>query len=95
MPKKREEHTHKYMRIILGRKSRNYRIYRCVLPGCAHYVNAELIGGMDCICWRCDKEFTIPRRKPLKKPHCMQCTERKKPLSLNLAEKMLEGRLTQ
>lgn len=66
------KHTHQYRRAILGK---DYEIYKCTLPGCTHYISAELILGKKNKCWRCGDEHYITRR--LAKPHCAKCTKGK------------------
>jgi len=81
MGKRKKAHVgpHKYQRILW--KSRKvegepYYIFKCMLPGCTHFVPRELVIGNECECWRCGKTFimTLPATY-LKKPHCMSCTK--------------------
>ena len=70
------KHTHKYRRSTLGMKK--WKIYKCVLPGCTHYIDASLIQNRISICWRCEEPFVIDKRlSELAKPHCHKCTEKK------------------
>lgn len=68
-------HTHKYQRAKLGPK---YLIYRCMLPGCSHYVPANLVVGRECICWNCGDSFYIKKGHIQKSPKCPDCTGSKK-----------------
>ncbi|SRR6266705_2454268 len=69
----KKEHAHRYMRVKLGKKG--YTVYRCVKPGCSHYVNAALVLGKMYECWRCGREYPMNQKTAqLKKPHCASCT---------------------
>jgi hypothetical protein len=65
-------HVHKYKRVKIGKK-RDYEIYRCMIPGCTHYINAELIENRESICWLCDKVFVITPHLYRIKPICEDC----------------------
>lgn len=70
---KYQEHAHKYVRVRLGKK--DYIVFRCVRPGCAHYIRQELVIGKIAQCWRCGDEFVMNQKTAmLKKPHCTKCT---------------------
>lgn len=70
---KYQEHAHRYTRVRLGKK--DYIVFRCVRPGCAHYIRQELVIGKIAQCWRCDDEFVMNQKTALlKKPHCAKCT---------------------
>lgn len=87
MPRKRKPsaHTsaHKYQRVELksrqkGSRGEPYTIFRCMIPGCTHYVPRDLVIGNMSICWRCGQEFQMTAASTyLKKPHCSACTESK------------------
>jgi hypothetical protein len=86
------KHIHKYERKKYG--NNGCFIYKCMIPGCTHFVYESLIINRRSLCWRCDKEFVIT--KLLKKPHCDDCTRGKKAQNdlevLNTFKKlMLEG----
>ncbi len=82
---KQDSHVHKYKRDVLGK---DYEIYRCVLPGCTHYIPASMIKGKFSICWRCGEPFVIKLKHS--KPHCDDCIEKKKPeLSDDFVTKIL------
>jgi hypothetical protein len=66
------KHTHQYRRQKIG-KAKNYIIYRCMRPGCAHYIAEDFIEGRRSICWRCDEEFTITHKLLRIKPVCEKC----------------------
>lgn len=66
----REKHIHQYRRAKLGKE---YEIYKCAIPGCAHYISSDLIIGKKNVCWRCGDVHFIVRK--LAKPHCPKCTK--------------------
>lgn len=69
---------HKYLRIhVRGQGSVNKFRWRCIKPGCSHYLLEDFIIGATCECWRCQKEFTIDQKTKLMKPHCRECTRKK------------------
>ena len=64
------DHIHKYQREILG----TLIIYRCMVPGCPHYVHKKLATGRISTCWYCDESFVMTKKSVnLKKPHCLNC----------------------
>lgn len=68
--------AHKYQRFLVkGAKSVSEAIYRCMHPGCPHYLTDRFIKGAIAECWRCGSEFVIT--KEYKKPHCDKCTRKK------------------
>jgi len=70
----KKQHTHKYIRSKF--KQSGTRIYKCILPGCHHYILEEFIEGKISVCWYCGEDFVIGKRaKRLKKPHC-DCVRR-------------------
>lgn len=62
-------HIHKYKRI---RFKSGHTIFRCMLPGCSHFIREELLQGREAICWKCKKAFIILTIE-LKFPHCENC----------------------
>lgn len=82
------EHVHKYKRVIMGGKrivlkdgkkyierAPGYMVYKCVLPGCAHYVPRELAEGRKSVCWRCGGELVMTNRNLWQvKPVHRECT---------------------
>ena len=87
-----EKHdAHKYKRIIF--KKTGHTIFRCMLPGCPHFIRKELLQGRKAICWRCNEEFEI-KNVELSKPHCDKCTKnRTKQQSIDKKLDRLETRL--
>lgn len=71
--------AHKYMRV---KTAAGTIIWRCMKPGCSHYLRNIFIVGAVSECWRCDSEFVIDKTTALKKPHCRDCTRRKDPVEL-------------
>lgn len=66
---------HKYRRVNIANKPREYYVYRCMLPNCNHYVKDVLILGKSSICWSCKIPFVIVKEKM--KPICEDCRARK------------------
>lgn len=84
-------HVHKYKKVVLGK---NYTVYKCVLPGCDHYISVALALGKIAECWRCGSPFTITadiirKGRVVAKPHCKPCTKSKKEKT-EIIEKLLE-----
>lgn len=74
MPKLK--HTHKYERTEVGKNG--WIIYRCVLPGCTHYLpSAQLIVGKNSLCWGVCEGTTVYTQEDynqkLKRPMCSGC----------------------
>lgn len=66
------KHIHKYERKKFGASI----IYKCMLKGCPHYIQKELVEGRTCICSRCNSPFSITKktlRNCPAKPHCENC----------------------
>jgi len=93
-----KEHVHKYKRVIMGGKKfekdengklrivrqAGYPVYKCVVPGCTHYVPRELAEGRESTCWRCGERLTMTTRNLTQaKPTHRECTRgaNKDPLS--------------
>jgi hypothetical protein len=73
------KHYHKYIRIALNKKRKidGARVYKCITPGCTHFIAENLAEGRLCLCWVCDELFTITKKAmKLKKPHCDKCYSR-------------------
>ena len=80
MPKPSAHPTqpHKYLRIrVKGKSSVSTFRWRCVNPGCHHYLLEDFIVGAVSECWRCGNSFTIDEKTKLMKPHCRNCTKRR------------------
>ena len=73
----KKKHVHKYRRTTLGMKK--WKIFRCIKPGCSHYIDAGLIIGKISVCPRCGDPFIIDKSLSLLAlPHCHECTVKKK-----------------
>lgn len=78
-------HLHRYKKVDLSRdKDRPYFVYMCTKPACSHYVPVRSALGKLCECNRCGEPMIINKavltgssKKPMTKPHCANCTERK------------------
>lgn len=66
---------HQYMRI----KGKNSVMYRCMLPGCSHYIMGQFIVNKIALCPYCGENFLVTydlaRRKRV---HCADCMKSKK-----------------
>ena len=86
MPKK-TKHIHRYTRVKLGK---DYIVYTCNLPDCAHYIPISLVSGKLCLCNKCGEQmFMSKRAMTLKKPHCSGCTKRKDEDVIGVLEEIL------
>lgn len=72
-----KQHVHKYELAIIGKNG--YLIYKCVIPGCPHYLNNVLATGRLCLCWgECGDAVAIDKlmvQKEIKHPMCDSCRE--------------------
>lgn len=85
MASKLANHLHKYKKLNLGRDGKEYLVYRCMKPACSHYIPIAMAEGKLCECNRCGEPFIITKvqltgssMKPMAKPHCNDCIDRKK-----------------
>ena len=62
---------HKYKRVNIATKPKEYFVFRCVLSNCSHYITELLIIGKNSLCWNCNNPFVISRHKA--KPVCDSC----------------------
>lgn len=66
--------AHKLQRVKFNKE---YRVYKCVLPGCSFFINEFLVTGRIAICWMCGREFVMTLKSGrLLKPHCPDCRRR-------------------
>ena len=80
------KHIHKYQKKDIG-SNKKYEVYKCMIPGCSHYISLKQAEGKLAICHSCNDAFVITRStltgssgKPLAKPKCPDCINHKKPL---------------
>lgn len=67
------KHVHKYVRVKM--KGGEYIVYKCVLPGCTHFINRDLVVGHETLCWKCGTTIVMTMKlATLRKPHCVDCT---------------------
>ena len=67
-----EHNIHKYKRITL--KPSKKVIYKCQLTHCNHYLFEPLVWNKITICWSCDSNFILAKRKNNQvKPKCPNC----------------------
>ena len=89
--KTNKNHLHRYQRFTL--KDSGKDIFRCVLPGCRHYLFEQFALGQHSECNRCAREFVLNRENmELRKPHCIDCTKgrkgTKKPRTADILESL-------
>lgn len=81
---------HKYLKDKF--KQSGTVIFKCVLPGCQHYLNDRFIIGKISLCWRCNQPFLIDKQlKELKKPHCHDCTKGRQDTTTSLIDEFVGG----
>lgn len=67
------KHIHMYEVTTIGK--RGYKVARCVLDGCSHYIDANLLIGKEAICPYCYEKFTVDKEMARRKTiHCRNCT---------------------
>ena len=72
----KSNHIHKYERVRLGRGG--YKVFKCMLPGCPHYIRKELVVARESLCWRCNEPMILSVRDvEYKRPHHKGCTRKK------------------
>lgn len=76
------EGPHKYQRVTLGQKG-TYEVYKCMLPDCAHYVQAQLAVGRLSLCWGgCGNNVLLDQDavgdRKVWRPMCDDCREERK-----------------
>jgi len=80
---RKDEHTHRYRRMKTG-------TFRCILPGCRHYLTKEFAEGVMSNCYRCGQDFVLTKRNmKLETPHCDSCTHRRNIPNLDEFQKLL------
>lgn len=68
------EHIHKYKKIKMGE---DYKVYKCTLPGCPHYIRPELVVGRFSLCWMCEESFVMTEVSATRlKPKCQGCIDK-------------------
>ena len=87
MSKKKYNHLHKYKRIKRGQQT----IFKCMLPGCAHFLDWSLAENALCQCNRCNESMILDKRKmDLVKPHCDMCVRHKDTKKVENVQKLAE-----
>lgn len=74
-----KEHLHKYLRVIQDKRKdgSTYVVYKCILPGCTHWLRRELLISRLSICWRCGTEMILNTEAlTMKKPRHFECRGR-------------------
>lgn len=76
-------HIHKYQKFKWGKNETI--IWRCMVPGCPHYVSNEMILGRKSLCHKCGDVFVMTQDKMRrKKPKCDKCQHKRDPVMSNL-----------
>jgi len=90
---KRVGHVHRYKRMILGNGT--YKIYKCIIPGCTHYLPVHLAENALCECNRCGEPMIMTKvAMTLARPHCLECTKTtRKKQEIKSIEAFLENKL--
>ena len=72
---KKNHKVHMYERVPRTNLKKEI-IYRCILPGCSHWIRQSLLFNRKAICPRCNHVFIVSKAmSKLKKPHCEDCTK--------------------
>ena len=70
-------HIHKYMRVIKDNPP-GYTVFKCMIPGCEHWIRKELCLGRESICWVCGTAVILNMENlSLKKPRHFECKRSK------------------
>lgn len=73
--KKEMHQVHKYKRVTTDKDK---EIYKCVLPGCPHYISPDLVLGRFSECWECKMTFIMNEKSITRlKPKCNTCITRR------------------
>lgn len=88
----REKHIHKYVRVKVGVKKREY--YKCSLEGCTHKIFPELAVSRESICNYCANSFFMTKESiTLLKPHCGCRKKKDKVVATSTIQAFLEGKI--
>jgi hypothetical protein len=70
--------VHKYQKAKL--KPSGKIIYKCILPGCPHYVFPEFVLNREAMCNECSDTFVMPHAVSslISKPVCFSCAAKRK-----------------
>jgi len=73
----RNKHIHRFTKVNIGKK-KDYVVFKCNKPECSYYIPYVLAKNRACECNRCAELMLLDARSmKLKKPHCLNCVERK------------------
>lgn len=87
MSKRKYNHLHKYKKVMRGKQT----VFKCMQPGCPHFIDYNLAENALCACNRCDESMILTRVKmQLVKPHCDNCVKRKDPVKVDRINKLAE-----
>ena len=86
---KQYDHIHKYRKVLWGKQKTI--VWRCMLPGCSHYVHDEMVRNRKSLCSLCNAPFVMnPDKMRRIKPRCDRCQHRKNPVISQL-DSLLEN----
>ena len=72
----KDPETGKSQRVI--EKVGGYEVFKCMFPGCTHFIPKELALGRISVCWNCGEELLLtPDCLMLKKPTHLQCRKKR------------------
>lgn len=86
MPNKNvANHLHRYKKKNIGVNGKVFLVYICTKPSCSHYIRVDLAENKLCECNICHEPMIINKVVLTRsngvaqtKPHCSECTKRKK-----------------
>jgi hypothetical protein len=82
----KKKHIHQYQRKTIGKASngKDYRVYKCILPSCAHYVTVALAAGRVTLCNECGEPTVMGKYQCTKaKPKCNDCIKTRRSEKVN------------
>lgn len=95
---KAANHLHRYKKKNIGQNGKEYFVYFCTKPACSHYIPILLAEGRLCECYICGETIIINKAilthsgsKPMTRPHCLDCTKKRKATDVDKIAEFLEG----
>ncbi len=76
-------HKYKLVNLQRDKKKEPYLVYKCMLPGCSHYLRLDLADNREALCNKCNSIFVLARNviysngrhTPTVKPICAACKD--------------------
>lgn len=89
---------HRYKKFDIGAFGKPpYFVYKCIKPGCSHYIPIALAEGRLCECNRCGELMVIGKQvmsqssgSPMTLPHCADCTKKRKVVNVDTITEFLD-----